>query len=1166
MIIRIFTTLVTAIALLGSALAQTPGTVTSDTFGSGGNQFSIDFVSIGDLGNTSDPATGYGAVPYAYRIGKYTISQNQVNAALANGLQNVTSDTLHDAIQLVGTYAGPACDISWFSAAAYVNWLNTSSGYAPAYNLVYTNGAWSMAIWQEGQAWTLGGTNSFRNAQCHYFLPSDNEWYKAAYYDPLLNGGSGGYWPYTTGSSNPPSQVSNAQLGKGGAGWNNGGAGTNANTILYGLSSWCAPADVTQCGGLSPYGTMGQGGNAAQWLETTTDELNTNPYANRKAMGYSYVQVSTNPGWMPLSSTEDNGASQLTPSSAYKGWIGFRVASTDVAPPQVIPPSISTQPSDVSLSATNSQTATFTVGVTNGVPPYGYQWMKDGVDLTNQTNASLVLSNATANTVGYYSCDVTDQNGTTVTSSNAALNITGVDFNLWQGLVAYYPFNGDFKDYSFNSNDISNYSSGILIGTNRFGNTNSSMYLSTVNDFAVSSKNLGIFGDQPHTISVWVKTDSDLFYNQNGGILAFGDTSGTTYGTVNGLSLDYGENGRILLWGSYADILAPNLGNPIYKKWHQIFYVYSNSISESLIYMDGVSLNTMQLNEYVYTNNFNLKDTPLTIGSSLTQGSVGALAAGSINDVRIYNRALSSNEVAQLYALESTDPRQQQSYTPPTISNQIYGSLPFGLTIPTNSSGLPVTARVVSGPATLVGTNLTITGTGTVTMAYDIPGDATYAPLSVTNTFTSGSGPTNRKSQSIAFTQGLGKVYGSAPFALTASATSHLPITYFSSDPTVATVSGSTVTIRGAGSTVLTAYQPGDGSVYNPANPVSKTLLVNPAAQTITFASIPGKTYGSAPLILSAKASSKLPVTYTSSDTSVLTITNSGTNTLLVPTGGGTATITASQAGNANYTAAVPVTQPVVITKANQTIAFPAPAAKVCGAPPFTLNSNSSAGMPISYSSSSTNVATISGSTVTILGAGTTTITATQEGNGNYNAAPTITRSLVVTKGSQTISFAALPSKTYGDASFTLSATASSGLPVSYVSANTNVATISGSTVTIRGAGTASITASQAGNTNFNAATAVAKTLTVAKAAQTVTFNPTSPVTYVKSGTFALSASSTASGTGTNVTFASGNTSILSISGKTATMKAKGTVSVTATAAATANYNAASTTNSITLQ
>ncbi len=79
----------------------------------------------------------------------------------------------------------------------------------------------------------------------------------------------------------------------------------------------------------------------------------------------------------------------------------------------------------------------------------------------------------------------------------------------------------------------------------------------------------------------------------------------------------------------------------------------------------------------------------------------------------------------------------------------------------------------------------------------------------------------------------------------------------------------------------------------------------------------------------------------------------------------------------------------------------------------------------------------------------------------------------------QTITFAPLANATYGDSAITLGASASSGLTVSYVSSNTNVATVSGSTLTIVGAGTTNITASQGGNTNYNAATPVVRSLTV---------------------------------------------------------------------------------------
>ena len=91
------------------------------------------------------------------------------------------------------------------------------------------------------------------------------------------------------------------------------------------------------------------------------------------------------------------------------------------------------------------------------------------------------------------------------------------------------------------------------------------------------------------------------------------------------------------------------------------------------------------------------------------------------------------------------------------------------------------------------------------------------------------------------------------------------------------------------------------------------------------------------------------------------------------------------------------------------------------------------------------------------------------------------------TKSAQVITFDALSDKVYGDPTFTLNATASSGLAVTFKSSKTSVATVSGNTVTIKGVGTTNITASQAGNTLFNAATAVVRTLTVTKKSLTIT-------------------------------------------------------------------------------
>src|SRR5208337_215697 len=117
-------------------------------------------------------------------------------------------------------------------------------------------------------------------------------------------------------------------------------------------------------------------------------------------------------------------------------------------------------------------------------------------------------------------------------------------------------------------------------------------------------------------------------------------------------------------------------------------------------------------------------------------------------------------------------------------------------------------------------------------------------------------------------------------------------------------------------------------------------------------------------------------------------------------------------------------------------------------------------GLAVTYTSSNPAVATVAGNTITIVGAGTTNITASQAGNANYSAAPNVVQALTVTKENQTITFNALAAVTFGQAPYALTATASSGLAITYTSSNPAVATVAGSTITIVGAGTTNITAS----------------------------------------------------------------------------------------------------------
>jgi len=166
------------------------------------------------------------------------------------------------------------------------------------------------------------------------------------------------------------------------------------------------------------------------------------------------------------------------------------------------------------------------------------------------------------------------------------------------------------------------------------------------------------------------------------------------------------------------------------------------------------------------------------------------------------------------------------------------------------------------------------------------------------------------------------------------------------------------------------------------------------------------------------------------------------------------------------------------VTLTAQTITFTQSLDKKYSLTPFALTATASSGLGMTYSSSNPAVATIVNNIVTLKGLGTSEITARQAGNTTYAPAKFI-RTLTVNKGDQTITFGAIPVKNIGDPDFNLTATASSGLTVSFASSNPDVATVTGTLVHIVGDGTTVITASQAGSSLWNPAPDVPQNLTV---------------------------------------------------------------------------------------
>lgn len=251
----------------------------TETFGSGPNQFQIEFVIIKNENNSPDQ-NGLGSVSYTYNIGKYEISRDQALRASSSGITvadmgyfaNITGQT-------------PATGITWNEAAKYVNWMNTSSGFQPAYKI---NQHGSPELWS-ALDYGYNPNNRFRNIYAKYFLPSADEWYKAAFSSP-----SGGWTTYATASDQAPTAVFDGLSG-----------------VVYQKIYQNGPAPITNAGALSAWGTMAQSGNVQEWTESAFDGTNNDSSEAREIRGghwYSStagaVSSSSRTGLLPYSDSD----------------------------------------------------------------------------------------------------------------------------------------------------------------------------------------------------------------------------------------------------------------------------------------------------------------------------------------------------------------------------------------------------------------------------------------------------------------------------------------------------------------------------------------------------------------------------------------------------------------------------------------------------------------------------------------------------------------------------------------------------------------------------------------------------------------------------------------------------------------------------------------------
>jgi formylglycine-generating enzyme required for sulfatase activity len=209
----------------------------ADTITHGGTTINMDFVPVGNAGNTAD-YTGCGAVGYNFRIGKYEVTAAQWAAvrAAAPGVGNG------------GKWSGsqPTGGTSWYEAAKFCNWLTTGD---------VNGGVYNTSTWATMDHQTAGATYGTA-----YFIPTEDEWYKAAYHkNNGVTGGAANYWRYPTCSDTPPTAttVANQLNASPGSANYNSVVGSPTNVGAYNLKP-----------STSAYGTFDQGGNVWEWNET----------------------------------------------------------------------------------------------------------------------------------------------------------------------------------------------------------------------------------------------------------------------------------------------------------------------------------------------------------------------------------------------------------------------------------------------------------------------------------------------------------------------------------------------------------------------------------------------------------------------------------------------------------------------------------------------------------------------------------------------------------------------------------------------------------------------------------------------------------------------------------------------------------------------------------
>ena len=740
--------------------------------------------------------------------------------------------------------------------------------------------------------------------------------------------------------------------------------------------------------------------------------------------------------------------------------------------------------------------------------------------------------------------------------------------NLGTDAISYSIDNTSVATINTTNGELTLHSTGTATVTaNKAGNANyndfSTSYILMVNN----KKNQPDFGFTPSSITTTYAVGSTVSNIATGGtgtgVISY-ESDNENVATVNT------TNGLVTIIGAgTATITATKAGDNIYNPTENSYILTVNKATQTNFKFTQPSI-TITYESDATTNNLAIGDLgtgalsysidntgvamiDTTSGKVTLQGAgtatVTATKAGDSN----HNLATITYTLTVLKGEQKGFRFNQDSIavkytTGATRTNAAIGDLGTGaLSYSIDKTGV-ATINSTSGEVTLQ-------GLGTATITAVKAGDDNYNPATITYTL-----EVNNKEDQTAFyfTQGSITITyepDGSTSNIAKGGTGTGSITYSIDDTSVATVNSTSgkVMIIGVGKARITATKAGDAT-YNfikasydleVTKAQQASLRFAPSSITITYA-VDASTSNVA---RGGSSGAGLIIRYQSDNQKVATVNSTSGKVMII--GAGKAVITATRAGGRNYDD-VSTTYLLTVKKAQQTgFRFTTKSITIAYEASATTSNDiaqkgESAGA-ITYSIENTSVATIDKNTgeVTLQGAGTTTITATQAGDANYNTATT-TYNLEVNKGEQSsFSFAQDAVTIAYEASRTTSNIVTKGESagaITYSIDNTSVATIDENTgeVTLQGAGATTITATQAGDTNYNPATAT-YTLRVNKGEQTgfsfaqnpvtITYEASATATYIATGGL---------GTGTTITYSIDNTKVATIDKNTGEVTLQG--------------------------